>query len=95
MVKKTIKNLLVIAPLLVICYYGIYRNNKVLAYKNQLWVQRLWMDCDNHDDYIRDIESRYTYFDFFFSFKPIKSKYWFTQEEIERYKLELVDEACK
>lgn len=65
MVKKIIKNLLVIAPLLVICCYGIYRNNKVLAYKNQLCMQRLWMDCDNYDDYIRDIESRYTYNDFF------------------------------
>ena len=80
---------------MLICFYGVYRNNKVFAYKSQLGIQRLWMDLDNHDAFIKEIENRYTYIDFLFSLKPIESKYWFTQEEIERYKLELVDEACK
>lgn len=93
--KETIKTLLMIAPLLAICYYGIYRCIIVKSYTNQLVVQRLWMDLDNHENFIKDIESRYTYWDFFFSFKPMKSKYWFTQKEIERYKLELVDEASE
>jgi hypothetical protein len=95
MKKETIKTLSTILILLAICYYGMYRNHKVSSYKSQLWVQRLWMDYDKHDDYIREIENRYTYYDFFFSFKPMKSKYWFTQEEIDKYRLELVDEACK
>ncbi len=95
MKKETIKILSTIFILLAICYYGMYRNHKVFSYRSQLWVQRLWMDYDKHDDYIREIENRYTYYDFFFSFKPMKSKYWFTQEEIDKYRLELVDEACK
>ena len=95
MKKEKIKTLSTILILLAICFYGVYRNNKVFSYRSQLWVQRLWMDYDKHDDYIKEIESRYTYFDFFFSFKPMKSKYWFTQEEIDKYRLELVDEACK
>lgn len=86
-------DMLIVYLLVGFCYYGIYRNNRVFAYKNQLVVQRLWMDCDNHDAYIREIENRYSYLDFFFSFKPIESKYWFKEEEIKKYKLELVDEA--
>lgn len=95
MKKERIKILSTIFILLAICYYGMYRSCKVNSYIRQLWVQRLWMDYDKHDDYIKEIENRYTCYDYFFSFKPMKSKYWFTQEEIDKYRLELVDEACK
>lgn len=30
-----------------------------------------------------------------FSFKPIKSRYWYTEEEIQKYQLNLVDEASE
>ena len=86
---------LVVLILVSMCYYGLYRNMRVKSYKDQLVVQRLWMDLDNHDDYIKNIESRYTYWDFFFSFKPMESRYWFSQEEIDKYQLELVDEASE
>lgn len=88
-------DLLVVLILVSICYYGLYRSMIVKSYKDQLGIQRLWMDLDNHENFIKDIENRYTYFDFFFSFKPMKSKYWFTQEEIDKYKLELVDKASE
>lgn len=95
MKKESIKILLINALLLAICYYGLYRSMIVKTYKDQLGLQRLWMDLDNHESFINNIENRYTYWDFFFSFKPMKSEYWFTREEIEKYKLELVDKASE
>ena len=44
-----------------LCYYFLWRNNQVFAYRNQLFVQRLWMDYDIHQEYIDSIEHRYTY----------------------------------
>ena len=76
-----------------LCFYGIYRNNKVFSYRNQLVIQRMFVDIEYHDDFIEKIEKRYTYTDMFLSFKPLESKYWFTREEVEKYKLNLVDEA--
>lgn len=78
-----------------LCYYFLWRNNQVFAYRNQLHVQRLWMDYDIHQEYIDSIEHRYTYMEMVFSFKPIKSRYWYTEEEIQKYQLNLVDEASK
>lgn len=77
-----------------LCYYAIYRNNKVFHYRNQLIVQRLFIDGDIHDEFINKIEKRYTYNEMFFSFKPLESKYWFTDEEVKKYRLDLVDEVC-
>ena len=76
-------------------YYGIFRNNKVLSYKMQLSVQRLYVDTKYYHEFKENILGRYTYFDFLFSFKPLKSKYWFTEEEVEKYELERVDEASE
>ena len=78
-----------------LCYYFLWRNNQVLAYRNQLFVQRLWRDYDIHQEYIDSREHRYTYMEMVFSFKPIESRYWYTEEEIQKYQLNLVDEASK
>ena len=75
------------------CFYFGWCNNQVFAYRNQLFVQRLWMGYDIHQEYIDRIEHRYTYMEMLFSFKPIKSCYWYTEEEIQKYQLNLVDEA--
>ena len=71
--------------------YGIFRSIKALHYINQLSVQRLYMDLERHDSFVEDIYGRYTYYDYFFSFKPLKSEYWFTKDEVDKYQLELVD----
>jgi hypothetical protein len=76
-------------------YYGAFRSVKALHYINQLSVQRLYMDSEHHDSFIKDIYNRYTYYDYFFSFKPLKSKYWFTEEEVNEYQLELVDKVVE
>ena len=49
------------------------------------------MDLERHDSFVEDIYGRYTYYDYFFSFKPLKSEYWFTKDEVDKYQLELVD----
>ena len=76
-------------------YYGIFRSVNALGYINQLSIQRLYMDIERHDSFVKDIYNRYTYYDYFFSFKPLKSEYWFTKEEVNKYQLELVDKAVE
>lgn len=76
-------------------YYGAFRSVKALHYINKLSVQRLYMDSERHDSFVKDIYNRYTYYDYFFSFKPLESKYWFTEEEVNKYQLKLVDKAVE
>ena len=78
-----------------LCYYGVFRSIEALHYINQLSIQRLYMDIERHDSFVKDIYNRYTYYDYFFSFKPLKSEYWFTKEEVDKYKLELVDKVVE
>lgn len=77
------------------CYYLLFRNTRVLSYRNQLSVQQMFVDIGYHDEFKTDIYDRYTYLDMLFSFKPLESKYWYSDEEISKYHLELVDEASK
>lgn len=81
--------------IILFCYYGMFRSTKALDYINQLSIQRLYMDIERHDSFVKDIYSRYTYYDYFFSFKPLKSEYWFTEEEVNKYQLKLVDKAVE
>ena len=90
---KRIINIVLLVAILGLLYYGIYRNNKVRSYRNQLAIQSMYVDIDYHDVYEETIYKRYSYTEMFLSFKPMESKYWFTEEEIEKYKLELVDNA--
>lgn len=76
-------------------YYGIFRSVKALAYINQLSIQRMFVDIEYHDEFVDNIYKRYSYYDYFFSFKPLESKYWFTEEEVNKYQLELVDKAVE
>lgn len=78
-----------------LCYYGVFRSAKVLHYINQLSVQSLYVGIENYDSFVKDIYNRYTYYDYFFSFKPLKSEYWFTKEEVNKYQLKLVDKAVE
>lgn len=76
-------------------YYGIFRSVKALGYINQLSIQRMFVDTEYHDEFVYNIYERYSYYDYFFSFKPLKSEYWFTEEEVKKYQLELVDKAVE
>ena len=76
-------------------YYIIFRGMKAFSYISQLSVQRLYMDSERHESFVEDIYGRYTFYDYLFSFKPLKSEYWFTKEEVDKYQLELVDEAAE
>lgn len=76
-------------------YYGIFRSMKAFHYISQLSVQRLYMDSERRESFVKDIYGRYTYYDYFFSFKPLKSEYWFTKDEVDKYQLELVDKAVE
>lgn len=78
-----------------ICFYGIHRNNEVLKFRNQLFFQIMFVDIDVHDEYKECIYNQYSYNEMFFSFKPLKSRYWFSEKEIKKYKLDLVDKACE
>ena len=81
---------------LVLCgYLSLHRNNQVFFFRNQLWAQRFFVDIYDHDDFVNNIEDRYSYIRLLFSFKPLKTTYWFTPEEIEKYRLNLVDEALE
>lgn len=84
-----------LALIVVVCfgYYGIFRSFKVFDYITQLSIQRMFVDIEYHDEFVNNIYERYSYYDYFFSFKPMESKYWFTEEEVNKYKLELVDES--
>ena len=77
------------------CCYGMFRSTKALHYINQLSVQRMYVDIEHRDCFVKDIYNRYTYYDYFFSFKPLKSEYWFTKEEVNKYQLKLVDKAVE
>ena len=55
----------------------------------------MYVDIENRDSFVKDIYNRYTYYDYFFSFKPLKSEYWFTKEEVKKYQLKLVDKAVE
>lgn len=77
------------------CYCGIFRSIKALHYINQLSIQSLYMDIENHNSFVKDIYNRYTYYDYLFSFKPLESEYWFTKEEVNKYQLKLVDYAVE
>jgi hypothetical protein len=89
------KYLFIYSLLVGMCYYGMFRSLKAQHYINQLSVQRLYMDIERHDSFVNDIYNRYTYYDYFFSFKPLKSEYWFTEDEVNKYQLELVDKAVE
>lgn len=55
----------------------------------------MFVDTEYHDEFVDNIYERYSYYDYFFSFKPLKSEYWFTEEEVNKYQLELVDKAVE
>ncbi len=78
-----------------LCYYFLFRNNAVFHYKCQLSVQRSFVDIKYHDEFVIKILDRYSYYDLLLSFKPLESKYWFSEEEINKYQLYLVDKACE
>ena len=81
--------LCVVIPFL---YYGLYRNEQTFLFRNKLLWQTFALKADKIQEYNDSICHRYSYTDFLFSFKPLKVKYWYTEGEIEKYKLYLVDE---
>ena len=73
------------------------RNNKVFLFRNEINWQYLYVDRDiylEHHDDLQKLYERYTYGEMLLSFKPLKVKNWFTEEEISQYNLKLVDERC-
>lgn len=79
------------AIILFLFYFGVYRNNQTCLFKMRLIEQAFELKSDKLQEYNDSIYPRYSYMDFMFSFKPFKVKYWYTEEEIEKYKLYLVD----
>ena len=82
---------IVLATIILFFYYGLYRNEQTYLFRNRLRWQTLALKADKFQEYNDSIYSRYSYNDFMYSFKPLKVKYWYTEEEIEKYKLYLVD----
>lgn len=72
-------------------YYGLYRNEQTYLFRHRLRWHTLALKAYKFKEYNDSIYSRYSYNDFMYSFKPLKVKYWYTEEEIEKYKLYLVD----
>jgi len=97
MIMKDLFNPYFLALIVVVFfgYYGIFRSVKALEYINQLSIQRMFVDIEYHDEFVDNIYKRHSYYDYFFSFKPLESKYWFTEEEVNKYQLELVDKAVE
>lgn len=97
MIMKDLFNPYFLALIVVVFfgYYGAFRSVKALGYINQLSIQRMFVDTEYHDEFVDNIYERYSYYDYFFSFKPLESKYWFTEEEVNKYQLELVDKAVE
>ena len=82
---------IVLATIILFFYYGLYRNEQTYLFRHRLRWQALALKADKFQEYNDSICSRYSYNDFMYSFKPLKVKYWYTEEEIEKYKLYLVD----
>lgn len=68
---------------LIVCLYVLVRNNK--TYNFRMYI----LDCiyNNYksEDYFRYISlyNKYSYEDILYSFKPLKLKYWYSEEEIK------------
>lgn len=82
---------IVLATIISFFYYGLYRNEQTYLFRHRLRWQTLALKADKFQEYKDSIYPRYSYTDFMYSFKPLKVKYWYTEEEIEKYKLYLVD----
>lgn len=94
--------LLVLLILIVLCFYILYRNNKVYCFRVSLGnilynelkrILNTYKDDDEfHEDEINyshikekieGLLNKYSYNKYLLSFKPLKLKNWFTEEELE------------
>lgn len=72
----------------------LQRDVAVFNFRSQLRYQSWRIEEDNErDEYLRLI-STYSRDNFLYSIKPLRTKYWFTEEQIEKYKLYMVDNYC-
>ncbi len=76
-----------------ICYkYSCYRDRKISEFRSM--IAELCDEYDNrhlqHDDFFlfRSAQdwflNKYSYEEMFFSIKPLKLKYWYTKEELDK-----------
>lgn len=93
--SKILLGFLVMLPtllyLLVLGY--IRRDSAVFNFRSQLRYQSWEIENEYRDEYLRLI-STYTRDTLLYSIKPLRTKYWFTEEQIEKYKLYMVDNYC-
>ena len=94
--------LFIVLILIVLCFYILYRNNKVyyfcislgnILYDELERILNTYKDDDEfHEDeinysYIKGkveiLLNKHSYDKYLFSFKPLKLKNWFTEEELE------------
>lgn len=71
----------------------IRRDSAVFNFRTQLFFQHWYVEDEYQDEYLRLI-STYTRDTLLYSTKPLRTKYWFTEEQIEKYKLYMVDNYC-
>lgn len=77
----------ILLTLWVIAFSLFIRNQLVWGFRIKLIKLRYARELehiDKHDfEYTLDLNNKYSYTRMLFSFKPLKLKYWFTEEEIK------------
>ena len=82
----------------ILCLYFLIRNNKVCEFRisigNKIYNNFLILIEDSVEEAgkyytsaCKEVCNKYTYDQMLYSFKPLKLKYWFTEEEIKLLKL--------
>ena len=83
--RKEYSLTLALLLILSICFYIFFRNNKVLAFHDNLSGYNLTSNADDYNVYQDSVYLRYTYNDYLFSLKPLETRYWFTEKDVSIY----------
>ena len=71
----------------IICQYLIYRNRKVLEFQFMvlnICAEYLYRHADSNINDVNWFVDKHTDKKLLFSIKPLKLKYWYTKEELEK-----------
>ena len=73
--------LYILTILLILSFYGLYRNKKVYKYRRSLIVRIYYSENWN---WLIIYYHNISYSEMLYSFKPLKDKYWFNEEFINK-----------